>query len=253
MIKHENRDGVDVLTMARGKGHALNTLFLRTLREEIARSASEPASGLVLTGEGAIFCAGLDLLELLDLDRAGMQELVDALYEVCAALFGHPRPVVAALNGHAIAGGALLSLCCDQRIMAQGEAKWGLSESALGLSLPPFGLEAARYALPRPVLEKVLHGGSVYPAFKALDMGILDQLEEPEALVDTACASVREWSVNPDAFSQNKSALHGPTLIAMEEARGRDGDWLQLWFEPRAQELLRAARDQLVARSGSGA
>lgn len=248
MIRSESRNGVRILTLARGKGNALDVPFLRRIVEEIEREAG---SGLVLTGEGSIFCAGLDLVELLELDRSGMQELLDALYRVHVALFAYPRPVVGALNGHAIAGGALLSLCCDLRIMAQGDAKWGLNESALGLSIPAFGLEVARYSLPRPILEKVVYGGAVYPAFKALDMGALDRLVEIETLIDAAAEQAEVWCRQGEAFTALKRDLHAPTLAAMAAARAQDEPWLDLWFSPPAQSLLQSARERLLSRSQS--
>jgi enoyl-CoA hydratase len=251
MIRTETTDGIRTLVLANGKAHALDGPLLIALTAALEDAAQTAPRGLVLTAEGSIFCAGIDLVALHGSERAKVQELLDALYDACRALFAYPHPVVAALNGHAIAGGALLSLACDHRVMAEGAGKWGLSESALGLSIPAYGIEIVRYALPRPVAEKLMYSGSVYPAYKAHDMGALDQLVDPQQLAPRAMEWITNVTSSLPAFADLKSKLRGPTLAAMEHARAQDGDWLALWFSEPTQAKLAAARDRLTSK-GAG-
>lgn len=131
MIRREIREDIHVIWLERGKANALDPQFLRAIRDELTVAEAENPRGLVLTSTGSIFCAGLDLVSLLDLDRDGMRDVLDALYECSRAIFAFPRPVGVAINGHAIAGGAYLSLCGDFRMMAHGNGRWGLNESTL--------------------------------------------------------------------------------------------------------------------------
>jgi enoyl-CoA hydratase len=250
MIRSETIDGIRILTLQSGKANALDVPLLDALSAEMAAAADAQPRGVVLTSEGSIFCAGIDLVALYGQDRARLQAMLDGLYEACRAVFTFPRPVVAALNGHAIAGGAVLSLACDHRIMAEGAGKWGLSESTLGLSIPAYALEIVRYALPRPVAEKLVYSGTVYPAYKAHDMGVLDQLVDPKLLMPRATEWVAHATSSLSAFADLKTKLRAPTLAAMDKARSLDGDWLDLWFTEDTQARLATAHDRLASRGG---
>jgi enoyl-CoA hydratase len=241
MIQTQTHDDILTLVLTRGKGNSLSTEFLRAIATTLADARRALPRGLVLTSAGKTFCAGLDLQVALALDRAGMRDLLEALYAVGRGLFSFPRPVVAALNGHTIAGGAVLSLCCDVRMMCGGEGRWGLSEIALGLSVPGWAVEVARYALPRPVLERVLYSGRLYPGYKAYDMGVLDLVPDESELGPTACDLIVKFTPSVRAFSDIKGRLHAPTLAAMDEARADEEAWLDLWFSDEAQARIAAA------------
>jgi len=239
MIRRETIDEICILHMERGKGNALSAEFLSALHDALRELVADSPRGIVLTGQGSIFSAGLDLDELLPLNRHQIRKVLHQLYGVCRDLFAYPRPVVAALNGHAIAGGALLALACDQRVMAQGEGKFGLNESSAGIALPASLTEMCRYTLMRPVLERMTYGGVIYPAFKALDMGALDVLVEPEELMEHCFEAVRRWTSSITAFAEIKSQLKAPTLEAMAAAHLEDEAWVKLWFQPETQRGLR--------------
>ena len=164
------------------------------------------------------------------------------------SVFSFPRPVVAAINGHAVAGGALLSLACDQRLMVMGDGKWGLTEAQMGLVVPASLVEMARYSLTRPVLEKLLYGGQAYPAFKVREMGVLDDLVEADELLSRAEASIEAWTPVPAAFADIKARLKGPALDAMEAAADRDQEFVDRWFSPAVRQRVQAAMARLTDR-----
>ena len=245
MIERSGRGEVRVLTLAHGKANALDPEVLRALTAALADEARRPARGLIVTGQGAMFSAGLDLLALEHATRDELTALVTALTDALVALFTFPRPTVAAINGHAVAGGALIALACDQRVMAEGKGKIGLTESQLGLVVPPSVLELLRYALPRPVLERLVYGGQLYPTFKALDMQVVDAVVEPEELLDRCVAEIEEWTPNVHAFADIKGRLHAPTLAAVEAARTLDVAFAERWFADDATALRREAIEKL--------
>jgi enoyl-CoA hydratase len=248
MIQIRRHQDILTLELARGRGNSLSIEFLRAIDSALEEAARERPRGLVVTAGGRTFCAGFDLQAALSLDRRGMRELLGALYDVVRAIFAFPRPVVAALNGHTIAGGAILSLACDIRMMSGGEGRWGLNEIALGISVPGFAVEVARYALPRPVLERVLYAGRLYPGYKAFDMGILDLVPDDAELEPLAHRAIERWTPSVDAFADIKARLHAPTLAAMEEARAVDDAWLDLWFSEAAQHRITAALEALRSK-----
>jgi enoyl-CoA hydratase len=245
MIQTRLHQDILTLELARGRGNSLSIEFLHAIAAALEQARRDRPRGLVITASGRTFCAGFDLQAALSHDRRQVRALLDALYGVVHSLFAFPRPVVAALNGHTIAGGAILSLACDVRVMSGGEGKWGLNEIALGISVPGFAVEVARYALPRPVLERVLYAGRLYPGYKAYDMGILDLVPDDGELEAMARRAVERWTPSVDAFADIKARLHAPTLAAMEVARSADDAWLDLWFSDEAQHRITAALEAL--------
>ena len=150
-----------IVLSAPGK-NALSIAVLEGLRRDVEAAHGEP---ILLTGAGDAFSAGLNLKELAGLDGAGMRRLLAALDGAVAALFLHPAPTVALVNGHAIAGGCVLALCCDYIVAASDpRMRVGLNETAIGLPFPPAITALARFKLAPGALERVLLGqGSTRP------------------------------------------------------------------------------------------
>lgn len=238
MIKRSAHGDVTVLTLDHGKANALNADLLVALRDEVEREAADPARGLVLTADGSIFCAGLDLLALEGASREDVTALGTALADAAEVLFAHPRPTVAALNGHAIAGGALLALACDRRLLVDGPARFGLTEAQLGLVVPPSLIEMLRHPLDRATLEHLLYSGAVLDAEDAARRGIVDALVPADELLERSAAAIAEWTPNVNAFADVKRRLHAPVLAAMRAARADDRGFVDRWFSDDAQAAV---------------
>jgi hypothetical protein len=155
----EQIEDVSVVTMTSNKVNALDDDFFSDLQAAIAELQSGPALPVVLTGTGRCFSAGLNLLELYEYDETTLTAFVDRLGETLLAWFSLPRPTVAAVNGHAIAGGCILALACDLRIVAESEdTQIGLNEVQVGIPFPSVPFEIARHAL-SPQRLRALHPG----------------------------------------------------------------------------------------------
>src|SRR4051794_27933939 len=135
-------DGVALLSLSAGKANAMSAELLDILDAMFSRLEASDARAAVLTGYDRFFSAGLALPTLIDLDRPAMKRFIERFNVVMMRLFAQPRPVVAAINGHAIAGGCVLALQCDWRIMAEGDFKIGLNEVQLGIGLPSVVIES---------------------------------------------------------------------------------------------------------------
>lgn len=249
MIELRHEDDIAVVELARGRGNSLDQEFLEEIRRSFASLREDPPRGVVLTAHGKIFCAGLDLPALVDASREELVAVLAALASTLREVFTFPRPVVAAINGHAVAGGALLSLACDRRLMAMGEGKWGLTEARLGLVVPASMIELSRYSLERRVLERLVYGGQAYPAFKAREMGILDDLVEAGELPGRARELVEAWTPVPAAFADIKARLKAPAVAAMDAAVASDAHFLERWFSPVVRARVQAAVERLGERS----
>lgn len=196
MLELENRGDVTILRMARGKGNAINLEFLAALSEALEAIGSSPARAAVITGQGSAFGAGVDLPELVAGGESYVRQFIPRMTEAFRRLATFPKPLVAAVNGHAIAGGAIIMLACDQRILARGTARIGLTEVQVGVQFPAWALEIARYTTPREHFATLILTGRTWQPEDALSRGLVDELVEPDQLLDRAVAVAHELGVS---------------------------------------------------------
>ena len=239
MLKTYDRDGVTVVELDHGPVNALDLELLRALTATVERADSP----VVLTGAGRIFSAGVDLRRIVEGADSYVADFLTALARAFLAVFTHPRPTVAAINGHAIAGGCLFALCCDTRVMAAG--KIGLTELAVGVRFPRSGLEIVRYALGAASGRVVLRADTV-DRDEALRLGVIDEITEPAVLLGRAVARASQLGSYPAAvYAATKCDLQRPVLEAINA--GGDAAVTAAWSSPETRQLL---TDQLAALAG---
>jgi enoyl-CoA hydratase len=242
MLITETRDDVTVLRIEHGRVGALDVELLDALAEAV--SASDRA--LVITGSGSAFSAGVDLRRILDGGRAYTEELLTALTRLFRVVFDHPRPTVAAVNGHAIAGGCVLALSCDLRLMSGGRI--GLTELAVGVPFPTTALEVVQHAL-GPRTGRVLLGGQVEDREHALALGMVDEITEPGELMPRAVALAAELAApSPESYRLAKVQLHRQANAAIEATAGGDAAVLAGWASDDTRLRIEAALAALSRR-----
>jgi enoyl-CoA hydratase len=215
MIEFEERGAITILRIARGKGNALNLELARALIDALDRLESGTARAGILTGQGNIFGAGVDLQALVEGGAAYVRQFLPVLQRLLERLATFPKPLVAAVNGHAIAGGAILMLACDQRLLARGAARVGLTELRVGVLFPVWALEIARFATPPQHFPTLILTGRTWPPEEALARGLVDELVEPGELLDRACSTAEELAAIPAAaFAATKLAVRQPMIEA---------------------------------------
>lgn len=246
------RDGeLAIVRMEAGKANSMSREMLGRLVELWDELERTDARAAVITGDGRSFCAGLALTTLIELDRAEMRGFIDLFSDAMARLFRLARPVVAAIEGHAIAGGCVLATLCDARIAADAPSKIGLNEVQLGIGLPAIVLEPLRLVIPPASFVHIALEGGLFAPADALRLGLVDEVVAPDRLLPRAIERARELAAIPAAaYAQVKLGWRGPAL----ELVARDGDdvrerWLDTWFSTDAQQRLRATVDRLRARS----
>lgn len=253
MVEREDRDGVVVVRMARGKGNALSTDFLLALVDALGEVEASNARAAVLTGQGKIFCAGMDLTAILEGGAAYVQGALAALSEFCERLAKFPKPVVAAVNGHAIAGGCIGLMACDYRILARGRARVGLTELAVGVAFPTWPMEIARFALPSVQLEEAMYTAATYQPEAALERGFVDELADAEQVVERAVEVADQMgSVPGEVFRHTKTQIRGPMFERVEARRAIDDGIAQsIWCAESTRERIAAFVAKTV-KAGAG-
>jgi len=211
MIDSKIVDDVAILTMTHGRANALDIEFCDALAACFDDLRRADAKAVVLTGRGLIFSAGVDLKRLSAGGADYIRRFLPALHRLYEAVFFHPKPVVAAVNGHAIAGGCVLACCADRRLMARDAGRIGVTEILVGVPFPALAFEVVRFAVPPRYLPEFILSGATYATDEALRRGWVDEVAEPVELMDDAIAVARELSLlSPAAFAQTKLQIRQP-------------------------------------------
>jgi enoyl-CoA hydratase len=248
MLHRTDHNGVTLLRLDHGKVHALDLELARAIVEtldELDRDAGLRA--LILTGTGRVFSAGVDLQRLLDGGPAYARAFVPALAAALERLFAFSRPVIAAVNGHAIAGGCVLAAACDHRIMARGQGTIGVPELRVGLPFPLVGIEILRFATATAHLQELVYQGRTYGVDQAFERGLIDEIVAPEALLERAHAVAEQLAAEPAGrFRITKHQLRAPTLQAIRRHEEETAALVTAeWERPEAMGAIRAYLDSL--------
>lgn len=225
------------ITMAGPGKNALGAEMMTFLIDRLAEAAGRP---VLLTGSGDAFSAGLDLKQVASLDGERMLDFLRLLERCMTALYLYPGPTVALVNGHAIAGGAVLTLCCDVRVAtANPRTRIGLNEVALGVRFPPRILNLVRRRLPPHHLDEVLLGAGLVGTTRAQELGIVDVVAEDPAAV--AEARLFALAAHPaEAYAATKRDLRGTEQGLCpddEEERALHG-MLGMWTSPALKQTI---------------
>ncbi|WP_224390019.1 enoyl-CoA hydratase/isomerase family protein [Pseudonocardia sp. ICBG1293] len=215
MITTEHRDGVTVLTIGHGPVNAMDLELCRALTAGL-RDVDGP---VVVTGSGRAFSAGVDLRRLLDGGTAYVREFLPALDTLFRTVFELEVPFVAAVGGHAIAGGAVLAAAADHVVMAEGRGRFGVPELAVGVAFPQSALEVLRHRVGEPALRRVVLGATTYGPGEARDLGLVDEVTDGSVVLDRAIAVAGGMgtSAPADAFALTARQLRHDGLVRIAD------------------------------------
>lgn len=218
--------------------NALGSDLMASIIERARAAAGRP---LFITGAGTTFSAGLNLKEVAALDHAGMKRFLELLNDLVDVLYGYPGPTVACVNGHAIAGGCIIALCCDLRVIAADPAlRIGLNEVPLGLEFPPKLIDLARRRISRRSIDRVILEGGLHDPQTALALGLVDEVAS-DAQAGARAALARLASSPAAEYVAAKRALRPPLALTPEQRRHHDEHIVAAWCAPAVKERARAA------------
>lgn len=251
MLETIRHDATLELRLARPPVNALDPDLVRALRKAVETAPALGARAIVLSGRPGMFSAGLDVPALLQLDRAALVAFWQDFFGLCGALAASPIPTVAAIGGHSPAGGAVLSIFCDYRIMARSADsakpfRIGLNEVQVGLSVPDCIQCALRRLVGAYRAERLMVAGAMLDSEQALQVGFVDELAEAEHVVARALIWLGDLlKLPPQAMSATRllaradliAVFADPTRLSVEE-------FADAWFGAETQATLKA----LVAR-----
>jgi enoyl-CoA hydratase/carnithine racemase len=250
MVDLEVSAGVALIRMGSGKVNAFSPGFCRALIDAVARAEADSLVGAIVLASSVpgVFSAGLDLKELSVLSHQELESFAAAFFGLVGRICSGPLPVVAALEGHAIAGGALMLCAADRRVASEGGYKVGLTEVALGLLLPDAMREMVRRVLGQRAATEVLCFGEVFDLQRGLDLGFADRLVPEGRGLEEALGEARRLAALPRAalreYRRGLKGDLGDRLAAME--RHGYSEFVDYWFAPECS----AARAGILQRLG---
>ena len=239
-----DRDGeLLIIALARGKANPLNATMVEELIAAFGGATAEDIRGVVFASDRPkFFSSGFDVGEVFEYDRDRMKEFFSRFIDLYEAMMHLPKPVVAAVSGHAFAGGAVLALACDSRVMADGDFGFALNEVNLGIVVPSGFIRMAVAAVgERNAREIILEGKTITPS-RALEMGLADAVVKPEAVLERAITRARELAAKPKlAFGAVKQLfLEAGGLSAASSDHLTLEQFAHHWFSPEATERKQA-------------
>jgi enoyl-CoA hydratase len=247
----ERRGAVALLTLDHPPANALASPVLQALAAAAETLRTDDSRAVVVTGAGRFFSAGLDLFEVARLVIAPDGQAFARLFDdVMTALFALEKPVVAAINGHAIAGGAVLAATADFRLVADADLKMGLTEIQVGVAFPTSALEAVRFSCGGRHLAELLYRGLTYGPADAVARRLADEVVPAAELARRALALAGELAAaRPQAFAASKRALRAEHLDRIRAAAvgGLDPLW-QSWQTPDALAAMAAFRERTLRK-----
>jgi enoyl-CoA hydratase len=241
MIEQSEKGGIVILKLVHGKANTMDIELCQAVIAAFDQLRTSSARAVVLTGQGGIFSAGVDLVRTSEGGPAYVRKILPVLNAMFETVFRFPKPVVAAINGHAIAGGCVLACCADRRLMAQGNGRIGVTELLVGLPFPALAFEIMRYVTASRYFPQAIHAGETCLPDGGAERGWIHEVVAPADLMDDAVAAAQTLAALPVAiFGMTKRQMHSPVVERMERERDAiDAVVTEIWAAPEATARVR--------------
>lgn len=241
----ERTERIATVRIDRPPVNALDVDTLNGLSDALDAATNDETRAVVLTGTGTTMSAGADLVKVLGDDDAYVDAGIDGLSRCFRTLFEFPKPVVAAVNGHALAGGAVLTCGCDYRVMGRSAGRIGVIELAAGVPFPAWALELVRHAVNNEHFQELVYFGAAYEPTEAVAKGLIDELCPDELLMSRAVERAEQLARVPaTTFALTKRSMRAAAVASANSLMRFDDDIKAAW---RSSEVQDAVRRQMEA------
>lgn len=242
MLTINYQEHIAILTLEHGPASALDLEFCQAIHQALDEILASDARALVMTGTGAVFSAGVDLNRMLQGRADYIEAFLPELGHILETLLFFPKPVVAAVNGHAIAGGGLMACAADIRLMAAGPGRIGVPELRVGVAFPPLAMELMRSRLNLSATTDVLLSGKLCTPEDAQAYGMIHKVVNKDELLSAAVAKAQKLAeVQPELYALTKEQLNQPLREAIDASQARWEDQIMAqWQSDKAMESLAA-------------
>jgi enoyl-CoA hydratase len=243
-VRIERAGPVELWRLDKPRGNAIDEALIEELIAAADRVAADDAvrGVLLASAHDRLFCPGFDLQALSEYDRPAMERFIRRFAHLVATLYGLPQPLVAALAGHAVAGGCIVALCADWRVLRTGGAQIGFNEGRVGVAMPGPVTVVLRATLAPPMVTRVALLGRNFEGAEALAVGLCDELHDADGFEAHCLTRLHEFTDKaPHALRLTKRYLRAPTLAAIRaDDPTQVEEFLAAWFSPATRARINA-------------
>jgi enoyl-CoA hydratase len=249
MIQRHDRDGIRILRLAHGKVSAMDIELGESFMREMHDAAAAPISAVIVTGTGSSFSAGVDLFRVVEGGPEYGRRFLPVLDGFLRAALTLPKPMIAAVNGHAIAGGCILAACCDHRIMVEGSGRIGIPELAVGVPFPALPLQVMGARLTDAALRDLIFTGRTVQVDEAKALGLIDEKCPAGMLLDRAIEVAQRLAAIPaGTFALTKEAFYTPVLERTKALADYNARVVDAWMQQHTYATIRAYLDRTIPK-----
>lgn len=247
-IKVTIKDHLALLTLDRGRSNALNREMITELNDMLNNISADPLiAGVIITGKENFFSAGLDLIELYNYSEEEAESFWHLFLKFIANITAFKKPLVAAINGHSPAGGCVIALACDYRVMAEGKAIIGLNEVPVGIIVPNSIFSLYAFWLGKANASRSLLEGKLFTPEEALQIGLVDELVNPASILTAAERRIRKYmGMERNTWEQSKLNIRQDLIAATNaDQTAALKEMLKQWWSPATRNILKTIIDNL--------
>ena|SRR5687767_6895202 len=249
MIQRDDRDGIRILRLAHGKVSAMDIELGEAFVREMHDAATASVGAVIVTGTGSSFSAGVDLFRVVNDGPEYGRRFLPVLDGLLRAALTLPKPMVAAINGHAIAGGCILAACCDHRIMVEGNGRIGIPELVVGVPFPALPLQVMAARLTDATLRELVFTGRTVQVDEAKTMGLIDEKCPSGMLIEQALdTAARLRSIPAGAFGLAKEAFYTPILDRAKALTDYNARVVDAWMQQHTYDTIRVYLERTIPK-----
>jgi enoyl-CoA hydratase/carnithine racemase len=251
-IKVNIKDKIAVLTLDRGRSNAINFEMVSELYQMVRNiERDDNIAGLIITGKEGFFSAGLDLIELYDYDKERIRAFWIDFLNLVTAMVSFKKPMIAAISGHSPAGGCVLALCSDYRVMAEGKYIIGLNEVPVGIIVPQTIFHLYAFWLGNAQAYRYMLEGKLMGTEEALAQGLIDELVKPDSILYAAERKIQKYiQLDPITWQQSKVNMRAELLSKVSADQTEMLEiMLKQWWSPSTRSILKTIIQNLQQKS----
>lgn len=249
MIERKDADGIRVLKLAHGKVSAMDIELGEALVAEMMVALDPSVRAVIVTGTGSAFSAGVDLFRVIKDGPEYGRRFLPVLDEFLRAVLTFPKPLIAAINGHAIAGGCILAAACDHRIMTEGVGRIGIPELAVGVPFPALPLQIMAARVPDGHLRDLVFTGRTVQIDEAKAIGLIDEKCPSGMLMERAHEVAQQMmSIPAGAFALTKEAFYSPILERTRQLADLNARVVNAWMQQHTYDTIRTYLDRTIKK-----